>query len=125
MTVRAVLAAALCWAGPAGAVPLPEHEPLYGTWGTEAQCARALLLPGGTKLAEPVQIDADWLRQGQLWCRLAWFPVSQRPDGLFTGAFAQCGEDAVRDYRLGLFLENDMLTLRWTLTYAQGPLHRC
>lgn len=102
-----------------------EREVFYGTWGTAEQCARAPLKPGGTVLAEPFEISADWLRQGRFWCRLTWGPMERREDGLFTGAHAQCGEDSVRGYFLGMTLSGDDLTLRWHFPFSNGPLARC
>ena len=102
-----------------------EREAFYGTWGTPKQCARETIKPGGTVLAEPFEISSDWLRQGQLWCSLNWYPIETREDGVFSGAFAQCGEDSVRDYALGMKLSGDNLTLRWDFPLSNGPLARC
>ena len=102
-----------------------EREPFFGSWGTPQQCAREPIKPGGTVLASPIEIDIDWLRQGQIWCRLTWFPVEPRGDGQFTGARAQCGEDSVQDYILGMTLADDALTVRWSFLVSNGPLGRC
>jgi len=102
-----------------------EREVFYGTWGTAQQCSRAPIKPGGTVLAEPFEISSDWLRQGRLWCRLSWFSIEPREDGFFTGARAQCGEDSLRDYILGMELSGDDLTLRWDFPLSNGPLARC
>lgn len=102
-----------------------DRDVFFGTWGTEKQCQRHPVKPGGTVRAEPFEIDARWLRQGRLWCRLDWGPVEPRSDGLFTAAFAQCGEDSVRQYLLGLILTGDELTLRWNFPISNGPLKRC
>ena len=102
-----------------------ERKVFYGSWGTEQQCSRTPIKPGGTVLAEPFQIGPEGLRQGQIWCRLSWFPIELREDGVFTGAFAQCGEDAVREYLLRMTLSEDALTVRWGLQRSNGPLTRC
>lgn len=102
-----------------------ERKAFYGTWGTDNQCARALIKPGGTVTAEPFEISADWLRQGRLWCRLNWFSVETRENGLYSGAHAQCGEDSVRDYSLRIGLSGEDLTLRWNLLLKNGPLKLC
>ena len=73
-----------------------EREVFYVMWGTPKHCARALIKPGGTVVAEPFEITSVGVRQGRIWCRLKWFPVSARDGGLFTGGHAQCGEDTVR-----------------------------
>lgn len=102
-----------------------EREVFYGVWGTAKQCSRTPVKSGGTVLAEPFEISANWLRQGRLWCRLNWFPMQPREDGLFTGAHAQCGEDSIRGYSLGMELSGDSLALRWDLLLLNGPLARC
>lgn len=101
------------------------RTPLYGTWGTAAQCTGALIKPGGTRRATPFELRPGWLRHGGLWCRLAWFPPIPRDGGLFAGAIAHCGEDSARSYRLGLSLAGDELTLIWDDALANGPLRRC
>lgn len=101
-----------------------ERSAFYGAWGAAEQCARTPILPGGTVMSRPFEIGAEWLRHGEVWCRLTWFPVERRADGLFTGAHAQCGEDAVRDYLLGMTISGDSLTLRWDFQLV-GPLSRC
>ena len=102
-----------------------DYDAFFGTWGTEAQCARLPLKSGGTVLAEPYKIGRLWLRQGQLWCALRWGPVETRGNGSFTAANAQCGEDSVRDYFIGMHLTGDELTLRWEFPNKSGPLKRC
>lgn len=115
-----VLAAFL--AAPAAA----ENRAVFlGTWGTAEQCARAPIKPGGTVLSEPFVISADWLKQGQQWCRLRWGPVESRQDGFFTAANALCGEDTARGYFLGMILSGESLTLRWDVAVWNGPLQRC
>lgn len=76
-------------------------------------------------LSEPFEIGPEWLRQGQLWCMLSWGPVERRENGLFSAAHARCGEDSVRQYLLGVKLEQDELTLRWDFPVKNGPLRRC
>lgn len=102
-----------------------ERAAFYGTWGTEKQCARAPIKPGGTVLEEPFEIGAEWLRQGSFWCRLNWFPIEPRGDDVFTAAHAQCGEDSTRDYVLGMELAGGKLKLRWEFPLSNGPLGRC
>ncbi len=97
----------------------------YGTWGTAKQCAGAPIRPGGTVVAEPFVISSGWLKQGRFWCRLSWGPVERRGNGYFSGAHAQCNEDAVRGYFLGMILSGDDLTLRWDFPLSSGPLRRC
>ncbi len=109
------------------AVPVAadDRAVFYGTWGTAEQCSRAPIRLGGTVLAEPFVISSDWLKQGRFWCRLSWGPMERRDDGFFTGAHAQCNEDSIRGYFLGMILSGDDLTLRWDFPVSNGPLRRC
>ena len=50
---------------------------IYGEWGTNTQCARSLISPGGTKHATPFDIRESWLGHGGLWCRLSWMSSSR------------------------------------------------
>ena len=102
-----------------------DRATFYGTWGTAKQCARTPLKPGGTVLAAPFEINSQWLKHGNVWCRLNWFPIQPREDGAFTGARAQCGEDSIRDYFLRMERSGKELTLRWGLLLSNGPLVRC
>ncbi|MEM6546996.1 MAG: hypothetical protein AAF713_04560 [Pseudomonadota bacterium] len=106
-------------------VAADEREPFYGTWGTPEQCDRTPIKPGGTVLAAPFEISSEWMRHGPVWCRLTWFPIQSREDGAFTGAHAQCGEDAVRGYILGMELSGAALSLRWDFLLSNGPFTRC
>lgn len=103
-----------------------ERAPFYGKWGTEKQCARKPIIPNGTFLAEPFEIDSEWLKHGQLWCNLTWYPVGKRENGtLFTNAHARCGEDSVRDYLMRFTLSDNELTISWDLTTQKGQLKQC
>ena len=106
-------------------VAADDRAMFFGNWGTPKQCARAAIKPGGTVMAAPFVIGADWLRHGRIWCRLRWGLVAPRDDGYFASANAQCGEDSVREYFLGLILSGDELTLRWDSARINGPLPRC
>jgi len=107
------------------AVSAEEYEDFHGTWGTPQQCAREPIQEGGTVMAEPIEIGPLWMRQGPIWCRLSWFPIEEREDGLFSGAQGFCGEDAVRGYWIGMLLRGDELRLRWDFFRASEPLQRC
>lgn len=102
-----------------------EREVFFGTWGTLKQCSRAPIKPEGTVLSEPFEISSHWLRHGNLWCSLNWGPVEARKNGFFTAAHAQCGEDSVRAYFLGLELSGSNLRLRWSFPQLSGLLARC
>lgn len=102
-----------------------EREVFYGTWGTEKQCARKPIQKGGTVLAEPFEISSQWLKQGGVWCNLNWGIIEKLEDGHFAGVSAQCGEDSIRSYFLGLRLKEENLTIRWDFPRANGPLAIC
>lgn len=97
----------------------------YGHWGTQAQCDKKSIKPGGTVLSAPFEIDKRWFKQGQQWCLLNWGVIEKRKNGYFTAANALCGEDAPQSYFLGLELKNNELTLRWDFPRKNGPLMRC
>ncbi len=102
-----------------------DHAAFHGTWGTPEQCKRLPLKSGGTVLASPFEIEKRWLKQGSLWCSLNWGPVEKRQGNLYSSAHAQCGEDAVRNYFLGMKLSDNKLTLRWHFPKSNGPLAQC
>ena len=102
-----------------------KHASLYGTWGTEKQCARAPLKPGSLVQSEPFEINSQWLKRGVIWCKLTWFPIETRKDGLFTGANAICGEDSIARYLLSMTLAHDELTILWGVANKKGPLKLC
>ncbi len=100
-------------------------NPLEGRWGTAAQCAGLPIVVGGTRLATPIEVGSEWLKQGEVWCRLSWFEEQPRKHGLFRAARAQCGADSVRGYNLGFVLEGEVLTILWDEALVNGPLRRC
>lgn len=107
------------------ALAADRHAEFYGTWGTPAQCAKAPIIDGGTYRSAPFEIGPEWLKHGQLYCNLSWGPISERENGPFTIATAKCGEDAVRDYTLGLTISGETLDLTWDFFLRNGPLQRC
>ena len=121
--LAAGIIAAICLAGVSAADE--RRSALYGSWGDARQCARDLIIPGGTVRAEPFEIAEGWLRHRQIWCQLSWFDVTFRPGGLFTTAVALCGDDSTRSYRLDFALSHGFLTLIWDETLVNGPLGRC
>lgn len=97
----------------------------YGTWGTVKQCSRTPIKSGGTVLSEPFEIKPNTLRHGGVWCNLSWGPIEKRENGIFTAAHAQCGEDSVRSYLLGMELTGNNLKLRWGFPGLSDSLARC
>jgi len=102
-----------------------EREALYGTWGTEKQCARAPVIPGSLVESEPFTINSQWIKRGVIWCKLTWLPIEKRQDGFFTAASALCGEDTVIRYLLSMTLEDDELSILWNFPNKHGPLKMC
>lgn len=102
-----------------------KHEALYGTWGTDKQCARAPLSPGSQVQSEPFIINSQWLKRGVIWCKLSWLPIETREDGFFTGANALCGEDTLAQYTLSMTLKGDELSILWGIANKKGPLKMC
>ena len=101
------------------------QDVLYGLWGTDAQCARELITPKGTKHASPFDIRPDWLGHGDVWCRLIWGSKEPTEDGYVATATGLCGEDAVRDYQIRFNLNGENLTVIWNMQHTNGPLQRC
>ena len=104
-----------------------ERAILYGEWGTAKQCARQPIKQDGTRLAQPYELDATWLKQGNLYCQLNWGPIEHRGggSGIFTAAHAACGEDTIRSYFLGIELRDQQLRLSWGFPNFSPPLSRC
>lgn len=121
------LASCIAFAGLATPALADTHEPqaIYGVWGDVRQCARAVILEGGTRRAAPVEIAEGWLKQGTIWCRLTWFPSEPRANGLFASAQALCGEDSPLGYRLDALLAGEELSLIWDEALVNGPMRRC
>lgn len=120
-----LLALLVLLALPATAQTAPPAEAVLGVWGDAARCEGDLLIEGGTKRAAPFEIGPDWLRHGEVWCKLGWFPGSPRNDGIFVTAQALCGEDSVQPYRLDMDLSGSELTLIWDEALINGPFGRC
>lgn len=100
-------------------------QKLFGIWGTEDQCSRALITPKGTKLHSPFEVSYDWLGTGDVWCRLTWTADKATSNGVTAFARAQCGEDSVRNYEIKFTLENEELNIIWDIFHKNGPLERC
>ena len=103
------------------ALPGDRIEPppaLLDVWGTAAQCAAG-------EAASPLRIESDWIEQGGIYCYLAWQANYPRAGGFETHAFAQCGEDTLREYRIVLLFDGEALRVRWSDTYTTPALSRC
>ncbi len=103
----------------------PAPGVLLGVWGDPAQCQafedQSIENPG----SPAYEISQDWIKQGWFHCLVSWQGEWQTDNGLQAQAFAQCGEDLIREYRVFLQLEADTLTIRWTDDYSTKSLNRC
>ncbi len=121
--IALALAQAVASQGQIGIEALPSDriEPppvLLDTWGTAAQCAAA-------EAASPYRIGRNWFEKGGVYCYIAWLANYPRAGGAETHAFAQCGEDTLREYRIVLQLDGETLRIRWSETYTTPALSRC
>lgn len=105
-----------------GPVLADDRAPFLGVWGTAAQCAGEPILKGGSKRASPFEITPDWLRNGETWCALRWFPVQS---DRYASTRALCGEDSAISYRLDMLRDGETLRLIWNEALVNGPLIRC
>ena len=106
---------------PAGIAP---PKALLATWGSREQCAAAST--NSTALHRyPFEIGREWLRQGPIYCYLTWRSHQPLANGSETQAFAQCGEDMLREYRVFFLLHESRLRIRWSEDFATPGLERC
>lgn len=91
---------------------------LFGTWGTAAQCAAG-------DPPSPYRIEREWIEQGGIYCYVAWQAHQVLEGRSETHAFAQCGEDTLREYRIFLLLDRGQLRIRWSESYTTPVLSRC
>ena len=100
-------------------------EKLFGIWGTDNQCTAHA---GGNRIDQrlfPVVISNEWIQQGWIYCYLQWYDTSSTASITQATAFAQCGEDTIRDYQLIMELTDDQLQIQWSSTFTSSPLRRC
>ncbi len=106
---------------PAGISPPPV---LLSTWGSRQQCAAASSDKTALHLY-PFEVDREWLRQGPIYCYLTWLSNQPMANGSETQAFAQCGEDSLREYRIFFLLQGQQLRIRWSADFTTPALERC
>ncbi|MEM7206650.1 MAG: hypothetical protein AAF434_02385 [Pseudomonadota bacterium] len=100
-------------------------EVLFGIWGTKAQCSAHTNQTFSNPSEHPISIDDQWLSQGGIYCFLSWHKQETLGNTINTYAFARCGEDAVRDYRIVLALKSNTLQIRWSPQYDTKPMQMC
>jgi len=100
-------------------------EALFGTWGTAAQCAAHKAGNNTDMRLFPYVISNDWIQQGMVYCYLVWRERFSDATGTQAYAFAQCGEDSVRDYQVFLDLREGTLRIRWSEDFTTRELQAC
>ncbi len=98
---------------------------LLGIWGTAEQCVAHREGINDNPRLFPYRISTDWVQQGNIYCYLSWQEPEQTDDGMRVYAFAQCGEDNLREYRLMLQLEQGRLRIRWSEDFTTRALEAC
>ncbi len=97
---------------------------LLATWGSNQQCAAARDDADALHL-HPFEIGREWLRQGPIYCYLTWLSSQPLTDGSESLAFARCGEDTLREYRVFFLLRDQRLSIRWSEDFTSAELGRC
>jgi len=98
---------------------------LLGIWGTARQCAAHKSGKTDDPLLFPYIITHDWIKQGFIYCFLAWYEPTRSVGNNQAFAFAQCGEDQLRDYQLELNLREGKLSIRWSDDFTTRELEAC
>lgn len=98
---------------------------LLGIWGTARQCAAHKSGKTDDPLLFPYIITHDWIKQGFIYCFLAWYEPTRNIRGNQAFAFAQCGEDQLRDYQLELNLRDGKLSIQWSEDFTTQELEAC
>lgn len=108
--------------------PLPESATapalLLGVWGSARQCT-AYHSGNNQPGLLPYHINAEWLRQGTVYCYLSWRGQNDVAGVIEAFALAQCGEDDLREYQLALQLRAGSLRIRWSADYTTPELQAC
>ena len=100
-------------------------ESLLGIWGTVRQCAAHKSGKTDDPRLFPYVITRDWLKQGFIYCYLAWHEPSADVGDNQAFAFAQCGEDQLRDYHVELNLRDGKLRIQWSEDFTTRELEAC
>jgi len=103
----------------------PAPVELIGTWGTSQQCAEARAGNAEAQRLFPYEVSDDWIRQGPIYCYTDWRQQYRSGQTIEAQAFAQCGEDTLREYRIALILSDKALRIHWSPDFATPALRRC
>lgn len=98
---------------------------LLGIWGTSYQCAAHEAGEKDDPRLLPYIITRDWIRQGFIYCYLAWNEQISDAGDNPASAFAQCGEDNLRDYQIVLNLRDGKLRIQWSEDFTTRELEAC
>ena len=110
-----------------GARGSPAEAPasLLGTWGTAIQYDAHRAGDTSSPSLLPYEITQQWIRQGFIYCYLSWVGQELHDDTVSAHAWAQCGEDNLRDYRLRLQRKAGYLQIRWSDDFITASLEAC
>ena len=100
-------------------------EALLGAWGDTAQCAAHRAGGNQDPRLFPYLISDDWIQHGMVFCQIEWQSAQGEPPNLSVGAFARCGEDGPREYRILLELSQGNLRIRWSEDFTTTALTAC
>ena len=98
---------------------------LLGAWGNTAQCAAHRAGGNDDPRLFPYLISDDWIQHGVIFCQVEWQPPRGQPPDLSVEAFARCGEDGLREYRILLELSQGALRIRWSPDFTTAALGFC
>lgn len=98
---------------------------LLGIWGTARQCSAYKSGNANDPGLFPYIITRDWIRQGFIYCYVAWYEQTSDAHGEKAFAYAQCGEDQLRDFQIRLSLQNGKLSMRWSEDFTTQELEAC
>ncbi len=104
---------------------VPGPQALFKTWGKPEQCEAKRTGKIENPGLFPLMITNDWIQQGLVYCYLQWQGQGNTSKGLQAHAFAQCGEDTVREYQLIFNLHQDRLSIRWSDDFNNKALEVC
>ena len=110
---------------PGQAAGLEGPDELFGVWGGAKQCAAFRADKYENPGLYPYEISDEWIRRGSLYCYLRWLGEDSGAEGLVVYAFAQCGEDTLRDFQLKLSLQRDRLRITWSPDFTTSELQVC
>jgi hypothetical protein len=104
---------------------MPGPPALFKIWGDSAQCEAHRSGKTENPALFPLVITNDWIQQGLVYCYLQWQGQGNTSKGLQAHAFAQCGEDTIREYQLIFNLHENNLSIHWSKDFSNKALVVC